>query len=274
MRWSNKQINKTHASRFTLHPALGFTLAEVLITLGIIGIVAALTIPTLMANYQKQQYVVGLKRAYSEFNQALTSLADDYGCTGDLKCTELFKDSGDYKADNLKLGNALGKYFKIVKNCDVTQADCIPSSISDNLDGSDRYDPTGWLGNAYRFITADGILYSVSSNEADCDGDVTQPHVSQICGWLTVDVNGLQGPNDAGRDMFSFMITNGKGPLLYPQGGKESSWWQNDDGTPNSCDSSVGNDGNNCAGRIMEQGWQMNYDFNTYKAPDNGGGPN
>jgi len=42
----------------------GFTLAEVLITLGIIGVVASLTIPTLMANYQKVQYVTGLKRAY------------------------------------------------------------------------------------------------------------------------------------------------------------------------------------------------------------------
>src|SRR5574344_2658933 len=45
--------------------SLAFTLAEVLIVLGIIGIVAALTIPTLMANVQKQQYVTALKKFYS-----------------------------------------------------------------------------------------------------------------------------------------------------------------------------------------------------------------
>ena len=49
----------------------GFTLAEVLITLGIIGIVAAMTLPTLVNNYKKQIYVVGLKKAY---NNLLVSL--------------------------------------------------------------------------------------------------------------------------------------------------------------------------------------------------------
>ena len=40
-----------------------FTLAEVLITLGIIGVVAAMTLPSLIANHQKQVYVTGLKKA-------------------------------------------------------------------------------------------------------------------------------------------------------------------------------------------------------------------
>ena len=40
-----------------------FTLAEVLITLGIIGVVAAMTLPTLIQNHQKQTYVVGLQKA-------------------------------------------------------------------------------------------------------------------------------------------------------------------------------------------------------------------
>jgi prepilin-type N-terminal cleavage/methylation domain-containing protein len=48
-----------------------FTLAEVLITLGVIGIVAAMTIPTLMANYQKKQTVTRLKAAYSTIANAI-----------------------------------------------------------------------------------------------------------------------------------------------------------------------------------------------------------
>src|SRR5574344_693563 len=58
--------------------SLAFTLAEVLIVLGIIGIVAALTIPTLMANVQKQQYVTALKKFYSTQTEGFARmLAED-----------------------------------------------------------------------------------------------------------------------------------------------------------------------------------------------------
>ena len=49
----------------------GFTLAEVLITLGIIGVVAAMTIPTLITNYQKRETVTRLKSAYAQLQQAI-----------------------------------------------------------------------------------------------------------------------------------------------------------------------------------------------------------
>ena len=49
----------------------GFTLAEVLITLGIIGVVAAMTLPTLMQNYQKKVAVERAKKAYAEISLAL-----------------------------------------------------------------------------------------------------------------------------------------------------------------------------------------------------------
>ena len=57
----------------------GFTLAETLITLGIIGVVAALTIPTLIANYQKHETVTKLQRAISVINQAYKLSFDDVG---------------------------------------------------------------------------------------------------------------------------------------------------------------------------------------------------
>lgn len=47
-----------------------FTLAEVLVTLGIIGVVAAMTVPNLMENYQRQSYVTQLRKVYSELSQA------------------------------------------------------------------------------------------------------------------------------------------------------------------------------------------------------------
>ena len=57
----------------------GFTLAEVLITLGIIGIVAALTIPTLIAKHQKQVFATQLKKSYSSIGQALQMAQLEYG---------------------------------------------------------------------------------------------------------------------------------------------------------------------------------------------------
>ncbi len=60
----------------------GFTLAEVLITLGIIGIVAAMTIPTLIAKVQHIQYRVSYKKAYSVINQALKTMVDDGEVSG------------------------------------------------------------------------------------------------------------------------------------------------------------------------------------------------
>lgn len=58
---------------------LGFTLAEVLITLGIIGVVAAMTIPTLISNHQKKQTVVKLQKAISVMNQAYKLSYDEVG---------------------------------------------------------------------------------------------------------------------------------------------------------------------------------------------------
>lgn len=57
----------------------GFTLAEVLITLGIIGVVAALTMPAFIANYQKQATATSVKKAYNELNQIIQMARADYG---------------------------------------------------------------------------------------------------------------------------------------------------------------------------------------------------
>ena len=57
----------------------GFTLAEILITLGIIGVVVSLTIPTLIQNYKKQQAAIQLKATYSILAQAFEMAKTDYG---------------------------------------------------------------------------------------------------------------------------------------------------------------------------------------------------
>lgn len=100
----------------------GFTLAEVLITLGIIGIVAAMTMPVLIAAHRKHIVVTKLEKVYSVFNQAVrTSIVEhgdvtewviDCGNSNDVKCTteEALEWFNEY----------IGKYLQIT---DITKRD-------------------------------------------------------------------------------------------------------------------------------------------------------
>ncbi len=245
---------------------IGFTLAEVLITLTIIGVVAAFTIPTLISNYQKKEYVTALKKAYTEFNQALISISNDMGCVGDLKCTKLF----DGGTDNQTLGTEFVKYFKVIKNCESsdggpTITGCFSDSISGSYDGSSARDSMLDHPSLYRFITEDGMIFVISSYKHNCEEDFSQNitnNMTKVCGGFYVDVNGLKGPNNFGRDIFSFHITNGKGPLLYPRGGLDDDYdapWQDSDGNPLHCYHDETTSGSYCTGRVIEEGWQMNY---------------
>lgn len=83
----------------------GFTLAEVLITLGIIGVVAALTMPALISNYRKNVVVERLKKFYTVMNQAVLQATEEYG---DWK-------QWDVSAGDPLIENYLKKYLKILK---------------------------------------------------------------------------------------------------------------------------------------------------------------
>lgn len=241
----------------------GFTLAEVLITLGIIGVVAALTIPTLISKYQKTQYVTQLKKAYTELNQGLRQLTNNYNCGTDLYCTGVYLINGDATT----FGDEIVKYFKVLKNCRNTEAGCFTTSASQYIDGSGVRVDWHSSTNGYRFITADGMAFEVTDMEGyDCSGGETPSgtNFATVCGKVHVDINGPEKqPNAYGRDIFSFWIVNGRGAILYPVYGQEdpNGQWKNlTTGTINSCDNASGKlGGGSCAARIMEEGWEMNY---------------
>lgn len=96
----------------------GFTLAEVLITLGIIGVVAALTMPSLITNYQKKQIVIQLKKAYSTFSQALVLSQYENGNSSEWDVTE----AGSSYEENLAYFEKYWKpYLKVLKVCKTMQ---------------------------------------------------------------------------------------------------------------------------------------------------------
>lgn len=250
-----------------LHLRRAFTIAEVLITLAIIGVVAEMTIPSLISSYQKTQYVVGLKKAYSEVNQVLLAMTNDYGLPGDLKATGLFAEG----TNSVTFGDSFVKYFKVVKNCGIsTDQNCWPDQtfVYYNKTPSDSININNITNQPeiyYKFTTADGMSFLVMNNASwggsyvNCGYDISTGatgNLKQRCGSVYVDINGRQGPNVYGRDTFFFYITNGRGPVLYPNGGEDDQggWWK----THAVCNASS-TIGTACAARVIEQGWQMNY---------------
>lgn len=111
--------NRFFKNKFTLlNPRFcfkspAFTLAEVLITLGIIGVVAALTIPTLTASYRRQVVETRLAKFYSTINQALKFAENDYGsmATWDELGSGLEKDENGNLTTNSKAMPWVEKYL-------------------------------------------------------------------------------------------------------------------------------------------------------------------
>ena len=107
-------------SLFTTHNSLkrpAFTLAEVLITLGIIGVVAALTIPTLMANHRKKVVETKLEKIYSVMNQAINLTNAEYG-----DVTNWIIDCGSSSSPTCSINevenwfnSTIGKYIETLK---------------------------------------------------------------------------------------------------------------------------------------------------------------
>ena len=100
-----------------------FTLAEVLITLGIIGIVAAMTLPSLITNYREKQRVSQLKKTYSTLQQAFLRAEEAHGeyQYWDLAYTNTKEvdENGDYILDhsgNEKVLAYLGEFLNATKN--------------------------------------------------------------------------------------------------------------------------------------------------------------
>ena len=163
-----------------------FTLAEVLITLVIIGVVAALTIPTAIAKYQKEQTVVKLKKVYGNLLSAYKMSVFENGPVE----TWTFDDPSN-------IANSMSKYIipylKITKNCGTNMRGCTNVNRA-TLNGSHiTYINTlgGWVPFA-GCILSDGTLIWGTQDE---------PHFLA----LGVDINGDKGPNKMGIDAFWFL---------------------------------------------------------------------
>ncbi len=176
----------THVDMLPTVAKFGFTLAEVLITLGIIGVVAAITIPGLIANVQKHAVVSGLKEAHSILNQAVRMYAyemDDEGLDFDITLSPQAFAEKYFKP-----------YLKVARVCTKQTDGCWKTG-----DFHGYYD---LAGNK----KTDTVPYSLVLNNGMILG------FGKIAGYnlhsIVVDINGLGGRNTMGRDVFVFYPYN------------------------------------------------------------------
>ena len=246
---SLKRAGATHVAlcesvgSYFRHWCGAFTLAEVLVTLGIIGVVSAMTVPTLMQNYQRQSYVTQLHKTYNEMSQALLRYQTDRNALN-------LREAG--MSSQAEVNNFISSYFKVVNSC---------------LDSSTV---TPCFANQSEYKKISGATANGFSNDADGLGmSFVLANGTSIRPWLmngrnfivmVVDVNGQKGPNILGRDFFDMCIdVNGNIDTCLSNGGtfphteaqRETEF--NDVCIADSA-SIAG-----CFGKILNDNWQMNY---------------
>ena len=212
-----------------------FTLAEVLITLGVIGVVAALTIPSLIAKHQKKVYVTQFKKAYNTVTNAFKLMQAESGSDNLIDndfITALTVGSSSNEAEVTRLAK---KYFNIAQDVKyISQSSAPEYRYLFYSNGTATLQPYGYL-----LKTADGA--DIYFNPVSSSGDV----------YLDIDVNGSnRAPNTVGRDYFVLKFVQGKhsfyrnstDAVKYCGGGWEHPSEEQD-----------------CAQRIIHDGWEMNY---------------
>ena len=184
-----------------------FTLAEVLITLVIIGVIAALTIPNVINNTKKQEFVTGLKKSYSTLAQVTSQLIAENGSP-------------------INWSTSVDDIYNLYKTKLVSAKDCGSGSGCYEQKGRVKYlngnsYGTGWNDNNYhrRLILNDGVQLIFGGAANDFSQTCTATHMGgtqNICQIFFIDINGNKNPNQWGRDLFAFVLTpDGLRPAGY-----------------------------------------------------------
>ena len=226
---------------FSLKKFTAFTLAEVLVTLGVIGVVASLTMPTLIENHKKTVLRTQFKKTYSTISEAYGEAVNLLGYTPncyyyehipehhcseygeDNECKQYVYDSNNQPIPGgingpregcVPLANALKRSLKIVKECDGNAYDggCIPKYNGfDTVTASANPDMTpeevtkatsGCRGFRQQNIFTKSKVYVLA------DGSIYGTYSDNLKSFplFFVDVNGKKGPNKWGHDVFSLAL--------------------------------------------------------------------
>lgn len=187
------QINKTFKK------IVAMTLAEVLVTLGILGTVFALTVPTLKGNADKRKMETLVKKSFLMVNQAIDmSLANDPE-----------DEVGKWNfSSNSDMFNRLTKYLNVQKICPGGSKECFAKTYKFFSNGN-VYSGIDFSATRSAILSGN-IAYQVNQ----CDGSMCHIHV---------DVNGPEEPNVIGYDYFEFVFYKDSRGLTYHGGNDDFS---------------------------------------------------
>jgi len=201
---------------FTSKKLVAFTLAEVLITLGIIGVVAAMTIPNLMFKYYEHQTVSRLLETQSILTQAFRSAEEELGEVSGWGITGQNVESAEIIGKNLK------QYLKLATDCGISDKNgsCFPLMSKDKpdyklLNGQNYFVNYALSSQRYKVSLLNG-----SSISFIVLADYTNTNGIQI----NIDTNGPAKPNVMGKDLFLFqynsddksLVAMGAPSTIYP----------------------------------------------------------
>ena len=181
-----KQVQHDNKLYLTFRKAFAFTLAETLIVMGIIGVVAALTIPNLNSSTADKEKVAKVKKIYSNLNDALGRAQVVYGPVEEWKQLD-----STAVAQTARFGERLTEFMKVSKNCKMeVNKGCLSSAKVKSIGAVEDKNYDG-DNSVYKFITADGTSIYFTSNGA------------------FVDIDGpIKGSTQYGKDIFLFQLAD------------------------------------------------------------------
>lgn len=232
----------------------GFTLAEVLITLGIIGVVAAMTMPILTEKISNIVFVNKLKKMYSVMSQAMMFTIVSEGDYSSLSVA-----NGSVASIENWYKKTLKPQLRISKEC-MNVAGCWPKGVK-TLGGTDPYCNRNGIGigdDIIIFKTIDGYNVSIDAYNYSPDGRFGVKFKENGSDFLVVfvDVNGDDNPNIVGKDIFMFIFSPDVG--FVPAGRNVS-----DDVVNRNCSKSdtTDNAGYYCFEKIVRNNWKIDKKF-------------
>lgn len=171
----------------------GFTLAEVLITLGIIGVVAAMTLPALQQKLDERANISMLKKFYSEFANATNLLINDYGEPEVWGLRDNDPTSSQAVLDMYK------KRLNMTRVCGEGDTGCFSFPVH-KYNGVEKITAAQYSGWALKsFVLNNGVTVFFDVNNGNFS--------------VFFDVNGKKKPNRLGVDVFAWAV-NGKGKIV------------------------------------------------------------
>ena len=167
--------------------AEGFTLVEVLLGIVVLGVIAALVIPSMISKKDRREWLTALNKSY-------TILSEGYKQSLSLNNGVRYWNESNF-IKNFMSG------FRVQSEC--TDNDCVPEETYLN----DEEDFTVASG-AKSYVLADGQIATVNIYDTECNSEVGK--LGTVCGEVFMDVNGVAGPNKWGKDYFGFYVTKDK----------------------------------------------------------------